>query len=71
MYKWYILHKDYTGSLGVALTRNCTYFLKIGFVVAGGGFYSYYIYQGNELDKEMKIVRYDCNSVRVQFQVTT
>ena len=31
---------------GIALT------LKIGFVVAGGGFYSYYIHQGNISDKE-------------------
>ena len=26
------------GSLGIAPARNCTQFLKIGFVVAGGGF---------------------------------
>ena len=45
------------GSLGIAPTRNCTHFLKIGFVVAGGGFYSYYIHQGNKSDKERKIVR--------------
>ena len=25
---------------------------KNGFVVAGGGFYSYYIHQGNKSDKE-------------------
>ena len=30
---------------------------KIGFVVAGGGFYSYHIHQGNKSDKERKIVR--------------
>ena len=30
-------------------------FLKFGFVVAGGWFYSYYIHQGNKLDKERKI----------------
>ena len=36
----------YTGSLCIAPRRNCTYFLKIGFVVAGGGFNSYYIHQG-------------------------
>ena len=35
----------------------CTHFLKIGFVVAGGGFYSYYIRHGNKSDKERKIVR--------------
>ena len=28
-------------------TWYCTHFLKIGFVVAGGGFYSYFIHQGN------------------------
>ena len=46
-----------TGSLGIAPTRNCTYFFKIGFVVAGGGFCFYYIHQGNKSDKERKIVR--------------
>ena len=45
------------GSLGIAPTRDCTHFLKIGFVVARGGFYSYYGYQGNKFDKERKIVR--------------
>ena len=29
-------------------------FFKINFVVAGGGFYSYNIHQGNKLDKERK-----------------
>ena len=69
------------GSLGIAPMRNCTHFLKNGFVVAGGGFYSYY----NKWDKEMKIVRkklsfmhtkrlntflkYWCSSVWVQFHV--
>ena len=38
-------------------TRYCTHFLKIEFVVAGGGFHSYYIHQGNKSDKDMKIVR--------------
>ena len=38
-------------------TWYCTHFLKIGFVVAGGGFYSYYNHQGNKLDKERKIFR--------------
>ena len=28
----------YQSSLGIAPKRNCTHFLKIGFVVAGGGF---------------------------------
>ena len=45
------------GSLGIAPTRNCTHFLKIGFGVAGDGFYSYYIHQGNKSDKEVTIVR--------------
>ena len=44
-------------SLGIAPTRDFNHFLKVGFVVAGGGFYSYYIHQGNKLDKERKIVR--------------
>ena len=43
-------------SLGIAPIRDCTHFLKVVFVVAGGGFYSY-IHQGNKLDKEKKIVR--------------
>ena len=34
-----------------------THFLKIRFVIAGSGFYSYYIYQGNKSDTERKIVR--------------
>ena len=32
-------------------------FFKIGYVVAGGGFYSYYIHQGNKSDKERKIIK--------------
>ena len=32
-----------------------THFLKIRFVVAGGGFYFYYIHQGNKSDKERKL----------------
>ena len=32
----------FNGSHGIEPTRNRTHFLKIGFVVAGGGFYSYY-----------------------------
>ena len=45
------------GSLGIVTSRNCTHFLKIGFLVAGGRFHSYNINQGNKSDKEMKIVR--------------
>ena len=45
------------GSLGITTTRNCTHFLKIGFAIAGGGHYSYYIHQGNKSDKERKIAR--------------
>ena len=44
-------------SLGIAPTQNCTNFFIIGFLIAGGGFYSYFIYQGNKLDKERNIVR--------------
>ena len=40
-----------------ANNRDCTHFLKIGFVVAGGRFYSYFIQQGNKLDKERKIAK--------------
>ena len=63
----------------------CTHFLKIGFVVARGGFYSFYIQQGNKLYKERQIVRKKlsfmntkrlntffkkgCNSMWVQFHV--
>jgi hypothetical protein len=42
------------GSSGIAPTPDCTHFLKIGFIVAGGWFYSYNIHQGNKLDKERK-----------------
>ena len=47
------------GSLSIAstYTRNCTHFLKFGFVIAGGGFFSYYIHQGNKSEKENQIVR--------------
>ena len=38
-------------------TWYCTNFLKIEFVVAGGGFHSYYTHLGNKSDKDMKIVR--------------
>ena len=44
-------------SLSIAPTRDCTNYLKIRFVVAGGGFYSYFIHQGNKSDIERKIVR--------------
>ena len=37
--------KRWYGSLDIAATQNCTHYLKIGFMVAGGGFYSYYIHQ--------------------------
>ena len=47
----------YSGLLGIAPTRNCTNLFEIGFMAAGGGFYSYYIHQGNKSDKERKIVR--------------
>ena len=52
-----------SGSLGIAPTRNCAHFLKIGFVVAGGGVYSYFIQQGNKSDKEMKILRKKLSSM--------
>ena len=35
--------KQIYGSLGIASTQNSTHFPKVKFVVAGGGFYSYYI----------------------------
>ena len=35
-------------------TWYCTHILKIGFVVAWGGFYSYYIHQGNKSEKKGK-----------------
>ena len=37
------------GSISIAPTRDCKHFLKIKCLVAGGGFYSYYIHQGNKL----------------------
>ena len=42
---------NYTYLLGIAPTRNCTKFLKIRFLVAGGGFYSYYIKGLNQKKK--------------------
>ena len=45
------------GSIGIAPTLDCTHFLEIGIVVAGGGFYSYYIHQDNKLDEERKILK--------------
>ena len=45
------------GSLSIAPTWNCTHFLKIRLVVDWGGFYCYYIHQGNKSDKERKIVK--------------
>ena len=44
-------------SLGIAPTQNCTYFIKIGFVVDGVGLNSYFIHQWNKSDNERKIVR--------------
>ena len=35
----------------------CIESLKVGFVVAGGGFYYYHIHPGNKSDKERKTVR--------------
>ena len=43
-------------SLGIAPTLDWTNFLKIEFVIASGGFYSFYLHQGNKSDKERKIV---------------
>ena len=40
------------GSLVITPTRNCTHFLKIGFVVAGGGFIPII---GNKSDKKEKL----------------
>ena len=54
---FYVFTLNENGRLGIAPTRNCTHFLKIGLVVAGGGFYSYYIHLGYKSDKERKIVR--------------
>ena len=43
------------GSHGIEPKGDDTHFLKIGFVVAGGGFYSYYNLHCIELDKENRI----------------
>ena len=37
----------YPLSFGIVPIMNCNNFIKIRFVVAGGGLYLYYIYQGN------------------------
>ena len=81
----FINENELYGSGGIAPTRNCTHFLKILFVVAGGVFYSNYIDQGNKSDKERKFLRKSkvlyiqkdlvhflksaCHSVWVQFHV--
>ena len=54
---WIILNRKnwVNGSRGIAPTMSCTHFLIVEFVVAGGGFYSYYIHYNS--DKERKIVR--------------
>ena len=44
------------GSHGIEPKRDWTHFLKIRFVVAGGGFYSYYNLQCIKLDKEKRIL---------------
>ena len=43
------------GTHGIEPKRDWTHFLKIGFVFAGGGFYSYYNLQCIKLDKEKRI----------------
>ena len=64
-------------------TWYCSQFLRIRFVVAGSGLYSYYILKWNKSDKQRKFVRkklsfmhnkrfntflkYGCNFVWVQF----
>ena len=47
-------------------TRNCTLFPNIGFVVAGGGFYSYYIHQGNKSDKERSFFKENSQILCIQ-----
>ena len=44
------------GSHGIEPKRDWTHFLKIGFVIAGGGFYSYYNLQYIKLYKKKKTV---------------
>ena len=51
-YHWTGTHH---GSHGIVPKRDWTHFLKIGFMVAGGGFYSYYNLEGIKLDKGKKI----------------
>ena len=45
------------GSHGIEPTRDCTNFLKIGFVVPRGGFNSYFNLQSIKSEKERKNVR--------------
>ena len=52
-YYWDLIRKF--GSHGIEPKRDWTHFLKIGFVVAGSGFYSYYNLQCIKLDKENRI----------------
>ena len=55
MFSEYFLGMTELGSLVIARTRNCTLFLKIGFVVARGVFYSYNIHKGDKSDKKGKL----------------
>ena len=48
------MSQHFLGSIGIAPTRDCTNFHTIGFVIAGGGFYSYDINQGKKLDTKEK-----------------
>ena len=50
-FTWYCIY-----TLHLQSKMNCTHFLKIGLVVAQGGFYVYYIHQGNTSDKERKLL---------------
>ena len=50
----YILKFKPDGAHGIEPTRNWTHFLKVRFVVAGGGFHFYYSPQCTKIDKESK-----------------
>ena len=64
------MHSDFLGSHGIEPTRDCTHFLKIGFVFAKGAFYSYCNLKCIKLDKERKNVRKKISFIHTKKHLT-
>ena len=60
----------FKGSHGIEPKRDRTHFLKIGFVVAWGGCYSYYKLQCIKLDKENRIQEKKNSFIRTKKHLT-